>query len=102
MSPQLSRLRRVAYVAFFSVIVGFFVITGVRGCRISHSQKRGTFLVRLGYIRRCRHGQIIPTLAVDQYAATLARWFGVNASGIADVFPNLERFGSTNLGFLSA
>ena len=30
MSPQLSRLRRVAYVAFFSVIVGFFVITASR------------------------------------------------------------------------
>jgi uncharacterized protein (DUF1501 family) len=46
------------------------------------------------------YGQIIPTLAVDQYAATLARWFGVDGSGIADVFPNLGRFGSADLGFM--
>jgi len=46
------------------------------------------------------YGQIIPTLAVDQYAATLARWFGVDGSGIADIFPNLGRFGSADLGFM--
>jgi uncharacterized protein (DUF1501 family) len=46
------------------------------------------------------YGQIIPTLAVDQYAATLARWFGVDDGGIGDIFPNLGRFGSGNLGFM--
>ncbi len=46
------------------------------------------------------YGQIIPTLAVDQYAATLARWFGVDAGGIADIFPNLGRFSSADLGFM--
>ena len=46
------------------------------------------------------YGQIIPTLAVDQYAATLARWFGVDGGGIADIFPNLGRFGSADLGFM--
>jgi len=46
------------------------------------------------------YGQIIPTLAVDQYAATLASWFGVDAGGIADIFPNLGRFSSGNLGFM--
>lgn len=45
-------------------------------------------------------GQIIPTLAVDQYAATLARWIGVDASGIADIFPNLGRFSGADLGFM--
>ncbi|PID65384.1 MAG: hypothetical protein CR975_07310 [Gammaproteobacteria bacterium] len=34
-------------------------------------------------------GQIIPTLAADQYAVTLARWFGLPDSDIASVFPNL-------------
>ncbi len=46
------------------------------------------------------YGQIIPTLAVDQYAATLASWFGVSASDLPTVFPNLGRFASTNLGFV--
>jgi uncharacterized protein (DUF1501 family) len=46
------------------------------------------------------YGQIIPTLAVDQYAATLARWFGVDAGGIADIFPNLGGFSASDLRFL--
>ena len=45
-------------------------------------------------------GRWIPTLAVDQYAATIASWFGVDASGIGTVFPNLGRFSTPNLGFL--
>ncbi|HEX4481618.1 MAG TPA: DUF1501 domain-containing protein [Rudaea sp.] len=46
------------------------------------------------------YGQIIPTLAVDQYAATLATWFGVASGDLATVFPNLGRFSSANLGFV--
>jgi len=46
------------------------------------------------------YGQIIPTLSVDQYAATLASWFGVDAGGIADLFPNLGRFDLPNLRFM--
>lgn len=45
-------------------------------------------------------GQIIPTTAVDQYAATLAGWFGVDSGGIGDIFPNLGRFASADLGFM--
>ena len=45
-------------------------------------------------------GQIIPTTSVDQYAATLAAWFGVSAGDIADIFPNLHRFDASNLRFL--
>jgi len=47
------------------------------------------------------YGQIIPTQSVDQYSATLASWFGVDAAGINDIFPNLGRFPSSNLGFMS-
>lgn len=46
------------------------------------------------------YGQIIPTTSVDQYAATLAAWFGVSAGDIADIFPNLHRFDASNLRFL--
>ncbi|QJR15026.1 DUF1501 domain-containing protein [Usitatibacter palustris] len=45
-------------------------------------------------------GRWIPTTAVEQYGATLARWFGVSNAGIAQVFPNLTRFASSDLGFL--
>ncbi|HKE47777.1 MAG TPA: DUF1501 domain-containing protein [Rhodanobacteraceae bacterium] len=47
------------------------------------------------------YGQIIPTQAVDQYAATLATWFGVDASSVNDIFPNLGRFPSSDLGFMT-
>lgn len=45
-------------------------------------------------------GRWIPTTSVDQYAATLASWFGVDSGNINDVFPNLGRFSSSNLGFI--
>lgn len=45
-------------------------------------------------------GQIIPTTSVDQYAATLARWFGVPASSIPDIVPNVVNFPTSDLGFL--
>jgi len=48
-----------------------------------------------------REGRWIPTTSVDQYGATLARWFGVSEPGIDAVFPNLGRFPSRDLGFLS-
>lgn len=45
-------------------------------------------------------GRWIPTVAVDQYGATLAAWFGVGNADLAAVFPNLGRFSSPTLGFL--
>lgn len=37
-------------------------------------------------------GRWIPTTSVDQYSATLARWFGVSDSNMSTVFPNIGRF----------
>lgn len=46
-------------------------------------------------------GRWIPTIATDEYAATLAQWFGVNASDLPTILPNIGRFARTNLGFMS-
>jgi uncharacterized protein (DUF1501 family) len=46
------------------------------------------------------NGRWIPTTSVDQYAATLASWFGVAASDLPSIFPNLANFQTPNLGFL--
>ena len=57
---------------------------------------------------RVNQGRLVPSTSVDQYAATLARWFGVEAQEMANVLPNINRFGTvvgrgdypTDLGFL--
>ena len=45
-------------------------------------------------------GRWIPTVSVEQYAATLASWYGVSASDLPIVFPNIGRFSTTDLGFM--
>ena len=45
-------------------------------------------------------GSLIPTTAVDQYAATLAQWFGVAQASLPSVLPNVNNFAVQNLGFL--
>jgi uncharacterized protein (DUF1501 family) len=45
-------------------------------------------------------GRWIPTTSVDQYAATLARWYGVAAADIPTILPFIGRFATSNLGFL--
>jgi uncharacterized protein (DUF1501 family) len=37
-------------------------------------------------------GRWVPTLGVDPYAATLAKWFGLPSSRMSDVFPNIGNF----------
>ena len=36
------------------------------------------------------YGQVIPTLSTDQYAATLAKWYGLSDADRGTIFPNLE------------
>ncbi len=49
-------------------------------------------------------GRLIPTMSVDQYAATLASWFGVPDSRMAEIVPNIGNYAGsalgTNLGFV--
>jgi uncharacterized protein (DUF1501 family) len=46
-------------------------------------------------------GRWIPSTSVDEYSATLARWFGVTDSALDVIFPNLRRFSNRNLGFMA-
>lgn len=46
------------------------------------------------------NGRWIPSTSVDQYAATLASWFGVPIADLPSIFPNLANFQTANLGFL--
>jgi uncharacterized protein (DUF1501 family) len=46
-------------------------------------------------------GRLLPSISVDQYASTLATWFGVSASELPSVSPNIGRFSTSNLGFMA-
>ncbi len=45
-------------------------------------------------------GVWIPTTSLEQYAATLASWFGVSSAALPTVFTNLANFNSPTLGFM--
>ena len=45
-------------------------------------------------------GRWIPTTSVDEYSATLAKWFGVSATDLSVVLPNIGRFAKPDLGFM--
>jgi uncharacterized protein (DUF1501 family) len=45
-------------------------------------------------------GRWIPTTSTDQYAATLALWFGLAPSDVPVVFPFIGRFATPNLNFM--
>ena len=76
-----------------------FVVGGaVRGQRFYGSMPS---LAQAGNPDDAGYGQLIPTIAVDQYAATLARWFGLSETGIDDVLPNLGHFASRDIGFIN-
>jgi uncharacterized protein (DUF1501 family) len=46
-------------------------------------------------------GRWIPTTSVDEYAGTLAKWFGVSSTDLPIVLPNLGRFAKPDLGFMT-
>jgi uncharacterized protein (DUF1501 family) len=46
-------------------------------------------------------GRIIPTTSSDQYAATLARWFGVQDANLPMVAPSIGNFPLRDLGFMA-
>ena len=46
-------------------------------------------------------GRMIPTTSVDQYSATIARWFGLSETQLSQVFPNIDNFPTSDMGFMS-
>lgn len=74
-----------------------FVIGGpVKGKRIYGQWPRVALLTP----EDAGQGRLIPTTAIDQYAATMATWFGVSGTDLSYVLPNLGNFAASNLGFL--
>ena len=74
----------------------------IMGGAVRGQQTYGTFpTLTVGGPDDTSTGRWIPTTACDQYFATLATWFGVDNSNLTTVFPNLGRFSSSNLGFMS-
>jgi uncharacterized protein (DUF1501 family) len=45
-------------------------------------------------------GRWIPSTSVEQYAATLATWYGLSSADLPYAFPLIGRFSTPNLGFL--
>jgi uncharacterized protein (DUF1501 family) len=46
-------------------------------------------------------GRMIPSVSADQYAATLARWFGIADADLTRVAPYIGNFAQRDLGFLA-
>ncbi len=46
-------------------------------------------------------GRLLPSIAVDQFAATVGNWFGVSNSELTTVLPNLGNYTVRNLGFMA-
>jgi len=74
----------------------------VFGGAVKGGQMYGTFptLTLGGPDDSGSNGRWVPSTGISQYAATLAEWFGVPASQLGAVFPNIGNFTTTNLGFV--
>jgi len=58
-------------------------------------------VIGLNHANDIGQGALLPSISVDQYGATLGRWFGLSDSELLDVFPNLANFSIRNLGFMA-
>lgn len=74
----------------------FVVGGGVNGGDIYGSIPEAT----LGHDQDAGNGRLIPTSSVEQFAAPLGRWFGLNTSELNASLPGLANFPGGSLGFL--
>ncbi len=74
-----------------------FVVGGaVRGRTIYGSYP----LLQIGSPQDVGGGRFIPAVSVDQYASTLANWFGVADADLGSIAPSINNFPQRNLGFM--
>ena len=74
-----------------------FVIGGaVRGGELYGSVPPAAFL----HSADSGGGRLIPSLAVDQYAAELGRWFGLSPTELSGALPNLGNFNPLTTSFI--
>ena len=57
-------------------------------------------LTALGTADDIGSGRLLPGISVTQYAAVLGNWLGVPASDLQTALPNLNRFSTSDLGFV--
>ncbi|MFO1454986.1 MAG: DUF1501 domain-containing protein [Steroidobacteraceae bacterium] len=75
-----------------------FVVGGaVRGQQIYGQYP----VLSIGSAQDVGGGRFIPTTSADQYAATLASWFGVQDADLSKVAPSIGNFATRNLGFMT-
>lgn len=75
-----------------------FVVGGaVKGNRIYGEMPP----VALGHAYDAGHGRLVPQISVEQYAATMGRWFGLGDSELSGALPALKNFKTRNLGFMT-
>ncbi len=82
-----------------------FVVGGaVQGGKFFSAPGAGSFpLVALNTTTDIGEGRLLPTISVEEYAATLGRWFGITETELKIVLPNLnsfQQFANFNVGFL--
>ena len=87
-----------AFVIGGSVIGGdFYGMNTTNGTPFPTLVKNGPDDLDMGTAAR---GRWIPTTSIEQYANTLATWFGLPAADRDYVFPNLPNFALSDLGFM--
>ena len=57
-------------------------------------------VLEIGGLEDVGGGRMIPSTSADQYAATLAKWFGIPDGDLDVVAPNLGNFTEQDLGFM--
>jgi uncharacterized protein (DUF1501 family) len=73
----------------------------VAGGAVNGQDIYGTYpVLQIGGADDVGGGRMIPTTSADQYAATLARWFGIPDVDLDIVAPNIDNFTLRDLGFM--
>lgn len=75
----------------------------VAGGAVNGGDLYGSYpLLEIGGPEDVGGGRMIPSTSADQYAATLAKWFGIPDVDLDIVAPNLGNFAQRDLGFMIA